>query len=104
MVSLCDLDIEQLRGALAMAGLVPSHAGPVLREFYRGAGAIDFSRLRCGPRVASWIDTQFTGLRSHVRSRAVSADGTIKLLIAFADGAAVESVLMPGYRSDRAAC
>ena len=40
---------------------------------------------------------------SSIRSRAESADGTAKLLVAFPDGGAVESVLMPGHRPDRAA-
>ena len=35
--------------------------------------------------------------------RQCSADGTTKLLLRMADGRTVESVLMPGYRPDRAA-
>jgi len=54
--------------------------------------------------VQAWVERRFDGLGSHVRTRTKSADGTIKLLVAFPDGAAVESVLMPGYRPDRAAC
>ena len=104
VASLCDYQRGDLEDALAAGGLSRSHAGALLREFYRGAGAIDFSRLRCGPRVQAWVERQFEGLRSHVRARTSSADATIKLLIAFADGAAVESVLMPSYRPDRAAC
>ena len=103
MTSLCEHEKTELEEALAAEGLARLHAGPLLREFYRGAGAIDFSRLRCGPRVQSWVDRRFEPIRSRVRARTHSTDGTVKLLIAFADGATVESVLMPSYRPDRAA-
>ena len=103
MHALADYDIAGLQAALRDGGLVPSHAGALLREFYRGAGAIDFSQLNVGPRVASWIEREASPRRSHLRSRVQSVDGTTKLLIEFPDGGAVESVLMPSHRPDRAA-
>src|SRR5262245_20684976 len=41
--------------------------------------------------------------RSRVLLRQQSADGSIKLLLGFDAGGAVECVLMPSYRPDRAA-
>src|SRR5258708_857477 len=103
MQSFADYDISELQTALRDDGLVPSHAGALLREFYRGAGSIDFAGLNVGPRVASWIAREIPPRRSSVRTRSQSADGTTKLLIEFPDGGAVESVLMPSHRPDRAA-
>ena len=99
-----DFDIPSLRSALSRAGFPSVHAGPLLRAFYAGAGNIAFSSLRVGPRVESWVRENTTAIHSTVRRRVQSSDGTIKLLIAFPDGQTVESVLMPGYRPDRAAC
>lgn len=104
MESLTGSSQPDLEEALAAAGFVRSHARPLLREFYRGAGEIDFSQLRCGPRVAAWVADRFEPIRSSVTRRVVGADGTVKLLVGFPDGAAVESVLMPSHRPDRAAC
>lgn len=104
MPALVDLDISTLELALRSAGLVPSHARPLLREFYRGDGAIDFSRLKVGPRVEAWVKEHFGPLTSSIRLRTRSADGTVKLLLGFPDGGAAECVLMPSHRTDRAAC
>jgi len=104
LAALSDLDLAGLEDALAAGGFVRSHAGPLLREFYRGAGEIDFSRLRCGPRIAAWVTSRFEPVGSTIQRRVVSNDGTVKLLIGFPDGGAVESVLMPSHRPDRAAC
>jgi 23S rRNA (adenine2503-C2)-methyltransferase len=99
-----DFDILSLRAALSRAGFPSVHSGPLLRAFYAGAGHIDFTSLRVGPRVESWIRENTTAIHSTIRRRVQSSDGTLKLLIAFPDGQTVESVLMPGYRPDRAAC
>lgn len=104
MPPLTECDRLGLEEALAAGGFVRSHARPLLREFYRGVGEIDFSRLRCGLRVAAWVSGRFGAITSTIRRRVVSSDGTIKLLIGFPAGGAVESVLMPSHRPDRAAC
>ena len=103
MLHFTDLDVVSLRERLLDDGFAASHAGPLLREFYRGNGRIDFSRLNVGPRIKAWIESQFASPGSIVRTCVRGADGTIKLLVGYADGSAVESVLMPGYRTDRAA-
>jgi len=103
MRALVEFDIPTLQTALTAAGFAPSHARAILREYYRGDGDIDFTRLRVGPRIQDWIEREMAPFRSIVAARAKSADGTIKLLLQFPDGGATECVLMPGYRPDRAA-
>ena len=99
-----DFDVSSLRAALSNAGFPAVHAGPLLRAFYAGAASIDFSTIRVGRHVENWVRENTTAIRSSVRRRVKSADGTVKLLVVLADGQTVESVLMPGYRPDRAAC
>ena len=96
-------DIAGLAEALRTAGYPPSHAAPLLRNYYANHGTIDFSKLNVGARVETWVCAHFPLRQSDVRQRVRSADGTVKLLVGFADGGAVESVLMPSYRPDRAA-
>ena len=97
-------DIPMLRSTLIAEGFSPVHASALLRAFYAGAGRVDFGALQVGRAVEGWVRGQTTAIRSVVAHRALSADGTLKLLVALADGQTVESVLMPGYRADRAAC
>ena len=101
--SMADFDPASLGAALARDGFAPSHSAALLRAFYAGAGRIDFSSLNVGPRVEAWVNRHAVQMRSSVRSEVRAADGTTKLLVAFPGGGAVESVLMPGYRADRAA-
>jgi 23S rRNA (adenine2503-C2)-methyltransferase len=103
MLAFVDFDTASLAGALQQAGFLGSHFAPLLRSFYTGAGEIDFSKLNVGPRVEGWLRREIPFRRSNLRTRVQSADGTTKLLIGFPDGGAVESVLMPGHRADRAA-
>ena len=102
MPSLVDHDTHTLAAELAAAGHHPVHARRVLRHFYASHGdpawdAVPISR----------------GVRRHVESLAprptkvvhahTAADGTTKLLVGMADGAAVEAVLMPAHRDGVAA-
>jgi 23S rRNA (adenine2503-C2)-methyltransferase len=103
MRGFADFDRLQLRAELLQAGFVPSHAAHLLREFYNGVGEINFEELNVGPRVEQWVRREIPFRRSIIRARTESADGTTKLLIGFSDGGAVESVLMPSHRPDRAA-
>jgi 23S rRNA (adenine2503-C2)-methyltransferase len=105
---LADHDLATLGAALAAAGFPASHASAILRAFYRGRGEIDFSPLRIGPRVQRWVEQTFLQppIRSRLLHRTVARDGTVKLLLASAPADptdAVEAVLMPAYRSGRAA-
>ncbi|HWE95063.1 MAG TPA: 23S rRNA (adenine(2503)-C(2))-methyltransferase RlmN [Tepidisphaeraceae bacterium] len=103
MRAVVDLDATSLALALREAGLVGSHAVPLLRAFYAGAGEIDFPQLNVGPRVEGWLRRNVPLRRGNLRTCVGSADGTTKLLVGYADGGAVESVLMPSFRPDRAA-
>ena len=103
MLALHDHDVAGLAESLRAAGFCPTHAATLLRNYYGNAGKIDFSRLNVGPRVETWVRRQFIACRSVVRRRVHGADGTLKLLVGFGDGDAVESVLMPSHRPDRAA-
>ncbi|HSZ56695.1 MAG TPA: 23S rRNA (adenine(2503)-C(2))-methyltransferase RlmN [Tepidisphaeraceae bacterium] len=98
-----DHDVASLGQALHRDGFPALHAAKLLREFYRGAGEIDFVRLNVGPRVKHRIEALLRDRPGAVLAQTQSADGTLKLLVGFGDGRSVESVLMPGYRADRAA-
>lgn len=103
VIELSEHTIGTLAQELAACGFKASHAGPLLRSYYRGDTA-----LGCGGRrFPSGLDQL---LRAHAERRAaslaarrVAADGTVKLLVRLCDGRTVESVLMPGHRPDRAA-
>ena len=103
MKAFVDYDLPGLRAELSAAGLVPLHAERLLREFYRSGGSPDWSRAGAGARVEAWVRRELLSRRSRIQTKIGSADGTTKLLIEMLDGAVVESVLMPGYRADRAA-
>ena len=103
MKAFVDYDIPSLAAELEAAGFNGSHAGSILREFYRAPDAPDWSRTRAGPRLRESIEQNVRRRRASVGHASVSADGTTKFLIRYDDGATVESVLMPGYRPDRAA-
>ena len=103
MLAFADFDRLQLEAKLHEGGFVTSHAAALLREFYNGVGEINFAQLNVGPRVEQWVRQKIPFRRSVIRARTESADGTTKLLIGFSDGGAVESVLMPSHRPDRAA-
>lgn len=100
---MADMGAFSLAHALEQAGFVGSHAVPLLCSFYAGAGEVDFSELNVGPRVEAWLRREIPLRCSHLRHLVRSADGTTKLLVGFPDGGAVEAVLMPGFRPDRAA-
>ena len=106
MASLCEHDLSSLAAELTRLGAPASHARRVLRAFYGcngqlspGEGAVDIPSV--GKTVVRWLQDQQPMLASMVRRKTVAADGTTKLLIGLADGAAVETVLMPTHRPDR---
>ncbi|MDB5304507.1 MAG: radical enzyme Cfr family [Phycisphaerales bacterium] len=103
MPALTDFDVSTLATELARAGCVPSHAGKLLRNFYDHHGHLDFTQIQVGKRVEALFTTELPQRQSTLVSRHVSADRTTKLLLGFTNGGAVEAVLMPGYRADRAA-
>lgn len=103
-MSFVEFDQMSLGEKLARDGFSASHAPKLLRAFYGGAGQIDFDELNLGPRVETWASRHCQTRVGEISNRIQSSDGTIKLLIRFRDGGAAESVLMPSYRPNRAAC
>ncbi|MCY3021059.1 MAG: radical SAM protein [Planctomycetota bacterium] len=103
MKALTDFDIESLEAALARCGHKPAQAARILRAFYNGAGHVDLAGLRLGRTLLAWLRDNTLERRSRVVARSESADGTIKLLLGFERGGAVETVLMPTPFAERAA-
>ncbi len=103
MASICEFDLPGLRHWLAEQGAAPTHARGLLRHFYAGAPVVDWSTSVMPHRIQPDL-AQRSILETKIRQRHLSTDGTIKLLIDLKDGLSIESVLMPGYRPDRAAC
>ncbi len=103
MENLSEHTLETLRTQLVAHGHKPSHAGPLLRMHY-GARARARSNDRLfPPALAGLLDAEADRRAAAVATRQVASDGTTKLLLRLGDGRTVESVLMPGYRPDRAA-
>ena len=105
MPALTDFDLPGLQEQFRAWGCKPSHAAKVLRAFYEASGRLDLDALDIGRGLRERLRNEIVSRRSHLLCRRTSADGTVKLLVGFGDGAGggVESVLMPSHRPDRAA-
>src|SRR5688500_7437765 len=102
MPSLADFDPDTLAAWPAGAGHRPVHAKRLLRAFYDGCGEIDLDALPSGTALREHLRRECAPRSSVARSHR-AADGTTKLLVSLPGAAAVEAVLMPGFRPDRAA-
>jgi len=100
--ALSDFDLPQLRAQFKAWGHSPVHAGKILRAYYRG-GDVDFDGLRTGQALAGRFKNEIALRQSRIVTRHASADGTVKLLVGFERGGAVEAVLMPMATPGRAA-
>jgi 23S rRNA (adenine2503-C2)-methyltransferase len=98
--ALFDLDVEELSAWMDGEGFKSSHALRLMRQMY-GARVDARTRLPAGLTERLWA--AFAPEVSSLARRQVAEDGTTKLLLRMQDGRTVESVLMPDYRSDRAA-
>ena len=103
MPAVTDFDLTTLQDELRACGIYPSHAGRLLRAFYDSAGTVDLFSLPLGKALHHKLRTDLQARQSRVVSQHSSADGTVKFLLEFTAGGAVETVLMPAYRADRAA-
>src|SRR3954447_26850180 len=103
MTALSDQSVTSLADALEHHGHKPGNALRVLREYWGNDGALDFNSIDIAKSARSFLRENFIPRHSRVLTRHASADGTIKLLIGFTTGGAVECVLMPSHRPDRAA-
>ncbi len=101
--SLVDYDLTRLACELAEAGHKPTHAARILRCFYHANGQLPSDPRVFGQELQRHLDANYCVRRSSILRRHQAADGTLKLLIGFEDQAAVESVLMPGFRPGAAA-
>ena len=98
-----DLDLDSLPALLQKHGCPPSHARTLFRNFYDNNGTLDWKEIEVGARVRRLFDSEISVRQSSIVRSHTSSDGTAKLLIGMAAGGAVESVLMPAHRPDRAA-
>jgi 23S rRNA (adenine2503-C2)-methyltransferase len=101
--ALSDHHVDTLSLALAERGHNPANAAKVLRKYWKEDGQIDVSNIAIAKPARMWISEHFSRLHSRVLVRRPSSDGTLKLLVGFEGGGAVECVLMPSHRADRAA-
>lgn len=101
--ALADLTTSDLEQQLAAWGFKPAHAGRVLRGFYARAGEFVESGRPLPVGLLARLQSEFGQPAASLATRQVAADGTTKLLLRLADARTVESVLMPDFRSDRAA-
>ena len=98
------LDEAALGRRFAEWGHNPVHAGPVLRSLLTRGHLSEMDEAARWPRgLRERLEPDLAASAASVIHRAEASDGTVKLLLRFADGATVESVLMPDFRSDRAA-
>jgi 23S rRNA (adenine2503-C2)-methyltransferase len=101
--ALTDFDIPSLEARLGEWGFRAAHASRLLKALYRGNGMADLSSLSLGKQLVARLEEELPLRSSQLVARHVSSDGTTKLLVGFADGNAVETVLMPGHRDGVAA-
>lgn len=97
MTDWSSLTREHLESELRRWGVTPSHAKPLLRQFY-ALGEVPNDARRFGQRLLDRLSAEIAPVRSTVTTEAVSADGTRKLLLSYPAGGAVEAVLMPSTK------
>ena len=102
MTSLVDHNIESFADLMSGAGHRPVHAARALGEFYRADGRPDWSGLQVSAGLRHWLGERLATPGPRLLDRRVATDGTVKLLLGFPAGGAVETVLMPAYRPGRA--
>ena len=100
--ALSDFSATDLGQTLTAWGFKPSHAARVLRAFYEDGG-LDESSLKLPHGLAERLRRELGPAAASLVVRQVAEDGTTKLLLRLGDGRTVETVLMPGFHSDRAA-
>jgi 23S rRNA (adenine2503-C2)-methyltransferase len=92
----------ELAGVLAAWGFKPSHAARLLRRHYATGEPVAMVTPGVPAALVARLHAE-VGPSPVVDRRQVAGDGTTKLLLRLGDGRAVESVLMPDFRPDRAA-
>jgi 23S rRNA (adenine2503-C2)-methyltransferase len=103
MQAISDFDLDSLKGLLSQLGFKSSHARTILRTFYGENPPVFPPESLLGWRLREKLSGNIKLMQTTIAGQHRSADGTIKLLVGLLDGQAVESVLMPAFRPDRAA-
>jgi 23S rRNA (adenine2503-C2)-methyltransferase len=101
--ALCDFSIGGLEALFASWGFKPSHAARLLASYYEGGGAADWDELALPAGLRGRIESELGAGAGEVAARQEADDGTVKLLLRLCDGRAVEAVMMPDFRGERAA-
>ena len=101
--SFLDLNLEECKARFVQLGGKPFHA-KIARERVFSAGELDFKSMTALPAgLRSRLSEQLPILTGTELSRIRASDETIKLLIGFRGGDAVETVHIPSTRKDRGA-
>jgi 23S rRNA (adenine2503-C2)-methyltransferase len=103
MTALSEFDIPSLQAHLRERGIKPSHSGRLLRAFYESCGRVDPASLPVGKALIGEFGSALQVMQSGISAEHVSSEGTVKFLVGMSDGRAVEAVLIPAFRPDRAA-
>ena len=103
MPALTDHDIPSLEACFEAWGFKRSHASRLLRVFYQGGGPAEFEAIRLPRALQARMQEELPLRQGRILRQTISADGTVKLLIGFEGGGAVESVLMLSHDGRRAA-
>ena len=101
--ALSDFDIPSLAQRVAAWGGNPGQAARLLKAFYIAGGRVDVPLLRIGKALECRLLDELALRQSSIVCSTSSDDGTVKLLVSLDAGGAVEAVLMPSHRPDRAA-
>jgi len=89
---------DEVREFVAALGARPYHADQVLRWVYRGRAAGFEAMTDLAKPLRATLAQRAVVFTSAVQRMEESADGTRKLLVGLADGAAVEAVVIPEGR------
>ncbi len=103
MKVLADFEPDELGDRLAAWGFKRSHAPRLLQSYYAHGGTVAWSEVKAPRALRERVRAEGLAAGLELVVRREADDGTVKLLLRLPDGRAVESVLMPAYRSDRAA-
>ncbi len=101
--ALSDHTVASLQGEITRWGMNPHHAARLLKDYYRSGGHVDFDALKIGRALEAKLSSEIELRQSHILTRNVSADGTVKFLLGLKKGGAVEAVLMDSATPGRAA-
>lgn len=103
MAVLADFTSATLSKLFVSWGYKPSHAARVLQAFYAGDDLGGLNRQRLPAGLVARLRSELASSAATLAVQQVANDGTTKLLLRLGDGRTVESVLMPDFRTDRAA-